>query len=144
MNISESASIAMGPGQKGPASAGAEPPEVISRSRVIEAKLRARIEKWATDIGYWGDATTAAVNETIATDYSPPQTTATFRLGSLSFHCVQNDETDEFRVRLREAEYPISPTLRPTLTPVADARSGCPAGQDGAGARSDLSSTGAG
>ena len=110
MNISESASIAMGPGQKGPASAGAEPPEVISRSRVIEAKLRARIEKWA-DIGYWGDATTAGVNETIATDYSPPRTTATFRLGSLSFHCVQNEETDEFRVRLMGSRISDIPTF---------------------------------
>ena len=64
------------------------------------AKLRARIEEWAKDIGFWGEATTAAVGETIATDYSPPQTTATFRLGALSFHCVQNDETDEFRVGL--------------------------------------------
>ena len=68
---------------------------------IPEAKLRARIEKWANDIGYWGEATTAAVGETIATDYSPPQTTATFRLGPLSFHCVQNDETDEFRVGLK-------------------------------------------
>ncbi len=101
MNISESESIAMGPGDEGPASARAVQPEVASRSKVIEAKLRARFEKWATDIGYWGEATTAAVNETIATDYSPPQTTATFRLGSLSFHCIQNEETDEFRVKLK-------------------------------------------
>ena len=73
MNNSESASIALGPGQKGPASTRAEPPKVISRSRVVESKLRARSSNWATDIGYWGDATTAAVSETIATDYSPPQ-----------------------------------------------------------------------
>jgi hypothetical protein len=68
---------------------------------ISDAKLRARIEKWANDIGYWGEATTAAVGETIATDYSPPQTTATFRLGALSFHCVQNDETGDFRIGLK-------------------------------------------
>jgi hypothetical protein len=111
MNISESAPVAVGPGDERPASVPVADSEVASRASVIEAKLRARIQKWANDIGYWGEATTAVVGETIATDYSPPQTTATFRLGPLSFHCVQNDETDEFRVRLEGSRISNIPDL---------------------------------
>ena len=62
--------------------------------------FRIRLEKWIDDIGYWGEASKVLVGESIATDYSPPRTTATFGLGPLSFHCVQDDETGDFRVRL--------------------------------------------
>jgi hypothetical protein len=71
--------------------------------------LRKRLEKWIDDIGYWGEASKVLIGESIATDYSPPRTTATFGLGPLSFHCVQDDETGDFRVRLEGSTIPHIP-----------------------------------
>jgi len=69
-----------------------------------QVTLRQRIEKWVDAIGYWGEASKVLVGESIATDYSPPLTTATFRVGALSFHCVQDEETGDFRVKLEGSD----------------------------------------
>ena len=76
-----------------------------------QVKLRQRLEQWVDAIGYWGEASKVLVGESIATDYAPPLTTATFRLGALSFHCVQDDETGDFRVRLKGSDVGHIPDL---------------------------------
>jgi hypothetical protein len=73
------------------------------RRTTLESKLLSRIEKWAGDVGYWGQAANIVVAETNTTDYSIPLTAATFQLGSLSFRfdCVQDADGGNFRVSLR-------------------------------------------
>ncbi len=85
--------------------------ESADHRRWFEVKLRRRIEKWIDAIGYWGEAAQVLVGDTIATDYSPPRTTATFRLGALSFHCVEDEETGDFRVRLKGSNIHDIPDL---------------------------------
>ena len=106
MGISESAPVPSDSEHNDQSPAGVDDQEAAGRLKVIETKLRTRIERWANEIGYWGEASGVVVGESVPTDYSPPLTTATFRLGSLSFHCVQNDETGDFLVKLNGSKIP--------------------------------------
>ena len=85
-----------------------EGPVESGHRSTLESKLRSRIEKWAGEVGYWGQAANIVVGETTPTDYTTPLTAATFQLGSLSFHfdCVQDEDGGIFRVRLRGSKIP--------------------------------------
>ena len=74
----------------------------------VESKLRSRIEKWAGDVGYWGQATNIVVSESNPTDYATPLTAAPFQLGSLRFHfdCLQDEDTGHLRVSMRGSSIP--------------------------------------
>jgi hypothetical protein len=111
MGIPESAAVPGDSAVERPASAGSGGRESADHRRRFEVNLRRRIEKWVDAIGYWGEASQVLVGETIATDYSPPRTTATFRVGALSFHCVENEETGDFRVRLKGSKIHDIPDL---------------------------------
>src|SRR6476646_11661941 len=85
--------------------------EAMGIPESAQVKLRQRLEQWVDAIGYWGEASKVLVGESIATDYAPPLTTATFRLGALSFHCVQDEETGDFRVKLEGSDLGHIPDL---------------------------------
>ena len=97
--------------KRAPAPRGGASQESNGRPRTTQITLRERIEKWVDAVGYWGEASKVLVGESIATDYSPPLTTGTFGLGALSFHCVQNDETGDFRVSLKGSKIRHIPDL---------------------------------
>ena len=81
--------------------------ETAGRAKRLENKIRSRIEEWAGDVGYWGQAANIVVGESDPSDHSASLMAATFQLGTLSFHfdCIQDEKADDFQVGMRGTEF---------------------------------------